>query len=149
MARTTRYVSSSGTDTYANSTSSSTPMSLTTAFANASAGDDIYIKADGTYSRSATDTPANSGTAANPIRYIGYSSTITDGYQGRTNGNGALVTTSMPLISYSGGNYGLAGGGRSFVIYESLGMGKQNGFFRTLREVWGRAFLSPRHVRHA
>jgi hypothetical protein len=94
-------------------------MSLSTAFTNASAGDDVYIKADGTYTRSASDTPANSGTAANPIRYIGYSSTITDGYLGRTNGNGALITTNMPSIAYNS-TYALVDSAKVYIQWINL-----------------------------
>lgn len=101
MARTTRYVSSSGSGTYAQSTSSSTPMSIATMLANAAAGDTCYVKLDGTYARGGSfDAFTNSGTAANPIIIEGYNSTPGDGYLGRTNGNGPLITTNMPLISY-------------------------------------------------
>jgi hypothetical protein len=103
MALTERYVSSTGTDTYANSTNPSTPMSLTTALANAVAGDRINVKADGTYTRAASDAAAASGTTTSPIIYRGYSSTIGDGNLGRTNGNGALITTNMPVIAYDAG----------------------------------------------
>ena len=47
----THYVASSGSATWANSTASGTPCSLATAFANAgSAGPDLVLLADGTYS---------------------------------------------------------------------------------------------------
>jgi hypothetical protein len=119
MALTERYVSSTGTDSYANSTNPATPMSLTTAFANAVAGDRINIKADGTYTRTATDTLTNSGTSASPIIYRGYSSAIGDGNLGRTNGNGALITTNMPLLSYNS-TFRLTTGANTFIIFESL-----------------------------
>lgn len=119
MALTTRYVSSAGTDTYANSTNPSTPMSLTTAFANAAAGDLIMVKADGTYTRSASDTPTNVGTVTSPIIYRGYSSTITDGFQGRTNGNGPLILTNMPTIAY-GSTFSLLANAKNYLIFESL-----------------------------
>lgn len=119
MARTARYVSATGTDTYANSTNPATPMSLTTAFANASPGDDVYIKADGTYSRTADDTPSIPGTVTQPIRYVGYSATIGDGYLGRTNGNGPLITTNFPLLSYTS-TFRLIGGAVSYLIFENL-----------------------------
>ncbi len=97
---TDRYVTSTGTDTYANSTNIATPMSLTTAFANAAAGDRINILA-GTYTRTGTDTLTNAGTNTSPIIYRGYSASIGDGFLGRTNGSGALITTNMPTIAYN------------------------------------------------
>lgn len=119
MAFTDRYVTSTGTDTYANSTNSATPMSLTTAFANAVAGDRINVKV-GTYSRTTTsDTPTNAGTVTSPIWYRGYSSVIGDGNLGRTNGSGALITTNMPAITWTTGRIVAAG---SFTIYESLSL---------------------------
>lgn len=114
-AITERYVTDSGTDTYANSTNPVTPMSWATAIANAAAGDRINVKV-GTYSRTGTtDTFTNSGTATSPIIYRGYSSTIGDGYLGRTAG-GDLITTNMPTITYTTGR--LATGG--FTVLESL-----------------------------
>ncbi len=104
MALTEHYVSSAGTDTYANSTNPATPCSLTTALGAAAAGDRVNVKADGTYARTTTaDVVTNAGTATSPIVFRGYSSVITDGYQGRTNGNGALVTTNMPSVTYTTG----------------------------------------------
>lgn len=96
-------------------------MSLTTAFANAAAGDRINIKS-GTYTRGSnnSDTPANNGTVASPIWYRGYGSAIGDGYQGRTGstGIGVLVATNMPTIAYSGTGRLVSTG--TFTIYESL-----------------------------
>jgi hypothetical protein len=115
-AITERYVTSTGTDTYANSTNIATPMSLTTAVANAAAGDRINIKV-GTYTRTATDTLTNSGTATSPIIYRGYSSTIGDGNLGRTGSNGELITTNMPLLSYNS-TFRLTSG--NFTVIESL-----------------------------
>ena len=116
-AITERYVTVTGSDTYANSTNIATPMSLTTAFANAAAGDRINVKA-GTYTRTGTDTLTNSGgvagTSGSPIIYRGYSSTIGDGDLGRTNGNGALITTNMPLISYNSTFHIVANGNTIF-----------------------------------
>src|ERR1043166_3403877 len=100
MGLTDRYVSSSGTNTYSASTSSSTPMSLSTAMSNAVAGDRINIKADGTYSRSADTSPTNSGSQTSPIIWRGYKTTPGDGYQGRTSGSGALSIANMPLINF-------------------------------------------------
>ena len=72
---------------------------------NAVAGDRVNVKS-GTYSRTTSvETPTNTGTAASPIVWRGYNSSITDGYQGRSGGNGALVTTNFPLISYTSGRF--------------------------------------------
>jgi hypothetical protein len=115
MAITERYVTSTGTDTYANSTNSATPMSLSTAFTNAVAGDRINIKV-GTYTRAASDQPTNAGTATSPIIFRGYSSTIGDGYLGFT--NSALVTTNMPTIAYNATFRVTAMG--AFTIWETI-----------------------------
>lgn len=101
MAITDRYVSSSGVAIYSLSTNPATPMSLTTALANAVAGDRINVKADGAYSRGSSDTAANAGSLTSPIIYRGYTTTIGDGYQGRTLGSGPLVTTNMPSVVYA------------------------------------------------
>ncbi len=116
-AITERYVTSTGTDTYANSTNSATPMSLTTALANAVAGDRINVKA-ATYSQTTTtNTVTNSGTITSPIIFRGYSSSIADGNLGRTNGNGALVTTNMPSITYTTGRMNTTA---TFILWESI-----------------------------
>lgn len=74
--------------------------------ANVTAGDDVWVKADGTYSRtSSTDALTNAGTAANPIKIEGYKTTIGDGYLGRTNGNGPLIKTNFAVITYAGGYF--------------------------------------------
>ncbi len=97
---TERYVSSASVDTnWADSTSSGTPVTLATALTNAAAGDRVNIQADATYTLAASITPTNSGTITSPIIWRGYKTTITDGYLGRTNGNGALITTNMPLFA--------------------------------------------------
>ncbi len=118
MAITEHYVTSTGTDTYANSTNIATPCSLTTALATAAAGDRINVKV-GTYGRTTTaDAMTNDGTITSPIIVRGYSSSIGDGYLGRTNGNGALITTNMPTITYTTGR--LSATTDLFVIWETL-----------------------------
>ena len=66
------------------------------------AGKRYNIKADGTYVRTSGDnmdvSPASS---ANPTVLRGYKTTPGDGYLGRSNSNGALITTNMPLITYA------------------------------------------------
>lgn len=104
MAFTDRYVSSTGTDTYANSTSSGTPMSMATALANASAGDRINVISDGTYNLGTT-SQTNAGNATDLIIWRGYNTTIGDldsvGRDTPANGSG-LITTDMPVISMTG-----------------------------------------------
>lgn len=64
------------------------------------AGNYIYVK--GSFTPSSTDTVACSGSSTSPIVIRGYGTTRGDGYLGRTNGNGPLITTNMPTIAYSG-----------------------------------------------
>lgn len=117
-AITEHYVTDSGTDTWANCTNSATPCSWATAVANAAAGDRANVKV-GTYSRTNTvDSIAGAGTVTSPVIFRGYSSTIGDGYQGRTNGNGDLVTTNMPTITYT--TTGRLTMNNNYVILESL-----------------------------
>ena len=98
-----RYVSSTGSNTYAASVSAGTPMSLATALSNAASGDRINIIADGVYNRGTTiDTFALKTSASSPLIWRGYLTTPGDGYQGRVNGNGPLITTNMPIINYNG-----------------------------------------------
>lgn len=99
-AITERYVSSTGTDTYANSTSSSSPMSLATAITNAVANDRINIKADGTYSIA---SPGVTISAAGPIFWRGYTSTIGDG--GKATISGATTGTAYKVITLTGAGH--------------------------------------------
>lgn len=101
MALTDRYVSSTGTDTWANATNSATPASWATMLTDAVAGDRVNVKADGTYTLAATSTMTGAGSTTSPIIIRGYASTIGDGNLGRTNSNGELITTNMPLIAYN------------------------------------------------
>lgn len=85
---------------------------------NADGGERFNIDADSTYTLSATETWANSGTSTSPIIIRGYKSSITDGYQGRTNDNGALVTTNMPTLAF-GSTFRISHTG-AWLIAESL-----------------------------
>jgi hypothetical protein len=99
MALTTRHVASDGTDTYANSTSSSTPMSLTTALANVTTGDFVKVKV-GTYTRSASDTLTNAGLVSAPLVFHGCDASWNLLTTSRPN-QGALDTSGYPVIAYN------------------------------------------------
>lgn len=83
----------------------------------AAAGDRFNIKGAITSRTTTTDTFVNGGTSTSPVIIRGYGTTIGDGAQGRTGGNGALVTTNMPTIPYSTGQMLITG---SWIILESL-----------------------------
>lgn len=97
MAITERYVSSLAGG--GGSGTSGSPWTLSEAIAAAAAGDRINIKADGTYSRGASDTFSAAGTATSPIVWRGYKTVIGDATSARLSG-GAIDTTNMPSISY-------------------------------------------------
>lgn len=120
MAITERYVSSSGTATYADSTNPLTPCSLSTALSSGVAGDRFNIKADGTYSRGATDTHTAAGSITQPLIYRGYHTTPGDGFNGY-NADGSLDTSKMPVISYSGTARLNSSG--TYVLWETLNVG--------------------------
>lgn len=80
------------------------------------AGNIMYVKGSFTMTTT-TDTIACSGSSTLPIRILGYNSTRGDGYQGRTNSYGKLITANMPTITYTTGRLNQSG---SFVIMESL-----------------------------
>ena len=99
----------------------------------AGAGKRYNIKADGTYVRTSGDnmdvSPASS---ANPTVLRGYKTTPGDGYLGRSNSNGALITTNMPLITYAV-NVGAFCG--QWFILESLNIeGSRDTWFIDVRE---------------
>lgn len=72
------------------------------------AGNTIWVK--GTISQTTTtDTVACSGSTTSPIQISGYGTTRADGYLGRTSGNGAIITTNMPSLSYTTGAFSLTG----------------------------------------
>jgi hypothetical protein len=83
----------------------------------AAAGDRFNV-IDDTYANTTTTiTFVNGGSSTSPVIVRGYNTTITDGYQGRTNDNGALVTTNYPTISFSTGLWSVTG---SYIIFDSL-----------------------------
>jgi hypothetical protein len=119
MALTTRHVASDGVAAWADSTSSDTPCSLSTAVANASAGSYIKIKS-GTYVRGASDTVTADGTVASPIIWCGCDTSWNPITPVRNSDNLLLTTTDMPYLDYTGGNYKWAGSGSDYAIYQSL-----------------------------
>src|SRR5436190_1341444 len=121
MSLTARYVTATGTDTYANSTNPATPMSLTTAFANMTAADEIWIK-NGSYTGRSTDTTTLDGTGVSPIVLHGYNSTTGDLDTPTYNADGSLVTTNYPVIEYNAASLCNATGS-NFIIYKNLKMG--------------------------
>ncbi len=120
MAITERYVTTTGTDTWANATNIATPASWATMLTNAVAGDRVNVKS-GTYSQTTTvDALSSSGTATSPIIIRGYASSIGDYYLGRTTGGWTLTTTNMPFISYTSGRFNVTG---TFVLLEGIRVG--------------------------
>lgn len=116
MAITERYIDVSGSTTWSDSLSTSTPVTLATALANAAAGDRLNVKA-GTYTLSANTTFATSGTTTSPIIFRGVSATWTVIPVTRTSGNGDINST-LPVFALAAGFY-WAGTG-SYVIYDSI-----------------------------
>lgn len=118
MALTEHYVTTGGTDTWANSTSSSTPCSLETARANAAAGDRVNILS-GTYTLTAAFSLANAGSVGSPIVLRGCSSfsPLTAVPFARTNAHGALVTTDMPVLTCNSAVQITAG---AYMVFENL-----------------------------
>jgi cell division septation protein DedD len=83
----------------------------------ASPGDRFNIKGAITSRTTTTDVWVNGGTITSPVIVRGYSSVITDGYQGRTNDNGPIITTNMPTITYTTGRLNVTA---PFIITEAL-----------------------------
>jgi hypothetical protein len=103
--QTTYYVATNGNSSN-NGLSASSPKDLASGIAAATTpGDIVYIK-KGTYNRSSQLTINQSGTAANPIQFIGYNNTIGDivsePHSSITYGQ-TLAQTNMPVIARSGG----------------------------------------------
>lgn len=129
MALTEKYVSTTGGGAHDGSSEANAftwAEMITDINAGSKAGNRYNVKADATYSRTTTiDSLTAGGTSTSPVIIRGYASTIGDGYLGRTNGNGPLVVTNMPSISYSTGAFSVSA---SFIVIESLFVtGSRNG----------------------
>jgi hypothetical protein len=106
MAITEKYVSDAGAGAHDGSSAVnafSWAEMITDINAGSKAGNRYnVIKGAGAIARTTTtDTISGSGSATSPIIIRGYNSGITDGFQGRAASGGALVTTNMPVITYT------------------------------------------------
>lgn len=117
MAITEKYVTADGTEAWATNDITH-PSSLTEAFSSAAAGDRVNIKA-GTYTRTANDNPAVYGSAASPIIWRGYNSTIGDLDSQGHNADGTLNTTNFPIIAYNN-NYRLSAQLVTYSIWQNI-----------------------------
>lgn len=118
MALTERYVTSGGTGSWADATNPATPAPWATMLTGAVAGDVCNIF--GSFTLAASSVMTSSGTSTSPIILRGRGGTPaapTAAFLGRTNGNGPMITTDMPAISYNA-TFRLTVG--SFTILESL-----------------------------
>lgn len=124
MAVTEHYVTTGGTDTYANSTNSGTPCSLSTAFTAlsggaAAAGDRVWLKKGAYTQRSATDTLTTDGTLVSPIVVSGYNTAIGDLDTPTYNADGSLDTSNYPVIDYAA-TFRLNAAGSDYIIWRNV-----------------------------
>jgi len=104
----TYYVTTSGSNGNTGLSEGQAWLTLTYAVAQISAGDVIYVKA-GTYTGELIDINAKSGTSTNPIKIIGYKSTINDISSNYMTYGSSLSATEMPLIDSGNRNNGNKG----------------------------------------
>lgn len=120
MAITEKYVSGAGGGAHDGSTEAdafSWTEMVTDINAGGKAGNRYNFK--GSVARTTnTDTVTGDGSSTSPIIIRGYTTTIGDGFQGRTSGNGALVTTNMPTVTYTTGRFN--GSGADWILYETI-----------------------------
>lgn len=103
---------------------------MITDFATSAAGTRYNVKNSATISRTTTTDSLSAGTATSPKIIRGYSTTPGDGYLGRSNVNGALITTNFPVITYTTGR--LTCIVAAFVILECLNITGANTASATL-----------------
>lgn len=122
MAITEKYVSAAGSGS-ADGSSEANAMSWASMVTDINAGSKAgnrynVIKGAGAIARTTTtDTISGSGSSTSPIIIRGYTTTITDGYQGRTSNNAALITTTFAVVTYTTGRLSITG---SWIITECL-----------------------------
>jgi hypothetical protein len=113
MAITEKYATSAGAGAK-NGVDADNAWDWATMLTTADAGDRVNFK--GNHTLTANAIFAHAGNVTRPLILRGYATNIGDGYLGRTNGNGPLILTNMPVIT--GGAYGLTM--PSFSIVESI-----------------------------
>ena len=131
MALTEWYVNDAGSGTGTGTTEANamsyatfTDYMVTGGSKTAAAGDRFNIKGAITGRTTTTDTWVNGGTVTSPVIVRGYNSTIGDLTSvTRTNGNGPLVVTNYPTISYTTGKINVTG---NFIIIEALQISSAN-----------------------
>lgn len=74
----------------------------------------------GTYVMGAADTWTSDGTATSPIILRGCDASWNPITPTRTNGNGALITTNMPFLDYSGGNWRIIATASDYIIFQGF-----------------------------
>lgn len=124
MALTDYYVTDAGAGS-ANGSSIANAMSFATftdymvtgGSFTAAPGDRFNIIGSITARTTTIDTWVNGGNATSPVVVRGWTSGGTTAYGGRTNGNGPLITTNFPTISYTTGRINLTG---SWILVECL-----------------------------
>ncbi|MBN9691309.1 MAG: right-handed parallel beta-helix repeat-containing protein [Verrucomicrobia bacterium] len=85
----------------------------------AAAGDRFNIIGAISSRGTTTDTWVNGGSSTSPVVVRGWTAGGTTAYAGRTNGNGWLITTNFPSITYTTGRLNVTG---SFIVVESLNL---------------------------
>lgn len=115
MALTVRYASSAGGGAH-DGTTEADAWSFAEMLTNAAAGQIVNFKGNHTLTGAASFT--NNGTATSPIKVRGYASAAGDGYQGRTNSNGPLVTTNFSV--WTCGTNEVNGSAKNYIIYEAI-----------------------------
>ncbi len=113
MALTEKYVSSAASGSGDGTAEGASAWTLSQAVAAATAGTRVNIKADGTYSRGASDHVIES--FRNKL-WRGYKTTIGDAFLGR-NATGTLNTSNMPTVAYAST---FSATSNAFTIFESI-----------------------------